>query len=345
MLLAMKSLLAWRGLLPVMCASLLAGVVSVTQPSAAQSSPWTVLPMSAEGMDPGVAQTFRDLLEAELAAGTGVQFVPGPFACRDVPCAQQAGYQSGAQTVILGLLRPLGAKTLASVTMVDTASGRVLSSHNMSTERVEELDLVAQRLAASLLSGKAPSDTATVGTVTEKEEQPERRRGVQTNFLMRIGGITPVSSNSYGELGTGVAFDTGMWIETRHLAIEPRIGARFDVSGGERGSYFELPIDLGAYYIFDTGDVAPLLGGGMGMHYLSDTRYHDVQLGQTLVATHRGEDEDSAWGLAAHARAGLLFLRTYRVHLALTADYNVVFTELNQGSTPQSLVFGLGLLL
>lgn len=306
---------------------------------------WTVLPMSAEGMDPAVAMTFRDLLQAELVGETQHSFVPAPHPCTDNPCAGAAAAHLRAHVVVYGMLRPLGTKTLALVTMVDGRTGQTLAHQSMSVDRVEDLDAVAKRLARSLASGRPPAATAELGTVTHQEEQPELRRGVESSLMFRLGGIVPLGSDGYANLGTGLASDIGVWIEATHFALEPRIGVRFDVAKEERGSYFELPVDLGAYYVFGLGDVAPLLGGGLGMHYLSETRRRQIQLGSSLVSEHNGRLEDGGWGLAGFVRGGLLLGRTYKARLALTVDYNATFVELNGGNVAQSFVFGVGAVL
>jgi len=320
-------------------------LVACPAPAQDQREVWSVLPMAAEGMDPAVALTFRDLLQGELVAETQRAFVPAPHPCSDNACARAASAQLGANRIVYGMLRPLGSKTLALLTLVDGPTGQTLSHQSMSVDRVEDLDAVARRMAKSLVHDTPPSATAEIGTVTHQEEQPEARRGVASNFMFRLGGIVPLSDDGYAGLGTGLAADMGMWIEATHFALEPRVGVRFDVAKDTSGTYFELPVDLGAYYVFGLGDVAPLLGGGLGMHYLMETRHKQISLGSSIVSEHDGRLEDGGWGLAGFLRGGLLLGRTYKARLAVTADYNATFVELNGGNVAQSLVFGIGAVL
>jgi hypothetical protein len=315
---------------------------------------WAVLPIAAEGIDPNVAATFHDLLESELSNATHGRFVGAFYPCPDAPCATAAAARLGAHVVVYGSLRPLGTKLIAAATAVDGRDGRVMASQTMSVDRVEELDMAAKRLAASLVSGipargNAESGSVTrgnaeSGSVTQQEAKPDVRRDVITTVSLRMGGIVPLSNVGYAGLGTGIAFDFGIWIEGTHFALEPRIGLRFDTYAESRGAYWQLPIDFGAYYIFGQGDFAPIIGGGPGLHYLSETRYKNFQVGKTLATEHIGTVHDGGWGLGAHGRVGLLMFRTYKSRMMIMGDYNAAFVELNGGKFPQSLVFGLSLI-
>jgi hypothetical protein len=318
------------------------------QPQSPHGAAWAVLPMASEGVDPGVAQTFHQLLSSELASATRARLVPAPYPCTDVPCAHAAGARLGANFVVFGSLRTLGTKLLCTASVVDAASGQVMASQTATAERVEELDVAARQLAAGLVP--PPSAPPAAGPPSaeaglEEDDASVRRPGVRGGFSMRVGGIVPLSDSGYAGLGTGMAFDLGGWIEGDYFAIEPRAGVRFDSASKERGSYFEMPFDVGAYLIMSRGDVAPLVGGGVGLHYLSETRWRHYEIGKTVVAEHTGKAHDSDLGWAAHGRAGVLFFRTHRTRLLVSGEYNATFLELNGGNIAQSFVFGLNLIL
>ena len=216
-------------------------LLSARTSSAAAGDVWSVLPFWAEGVDPSVAQTFREILEQEIGARGGYRFVPAPAPCGEPSCAHAASARLGARVVVFGSLRPLGTRILASATAVDGATGRVIASDRLGVDRVEDLEAVARRLAQSLTTLSPAADNARLGTITHEETLPDRRRGVSTNTSLRAGGILPLKNDGYASLGTGMAFDLGIWLEARHFAIEPRIGVRFDVYEKDRGSYFEMP--------------------------------------------------------------------------------------------------------
>jgi len=120
---------------------------------------------------------------------------------------------------------------------------------------------------------------------------------------------------------------------------------RFDLYGEDRGSYFELPMDLGAFAIIGDGDIAPVIGGGVGMHYLHEARRERIVLGQTMSSEHLGTRSEGGWGFAAFGRVGVMLMRTYRARVLLAGDYNATFVELNGGTVAQSFVFGLSIIL
>ncbi|MCU0693686.1 MAG: hypothetical protein MUF54_20040 [Polyangiaceae bacterium] len=318
---------------------------SLSREAGAQPLVWSVLPVASQGVDSGVAATFRDLLEAELRGEVRAQFVSAPSPCADVECARAAGAYIGAHYVVFGTLRPLGSKLLAQVTLVEASTGRVLGVDTMSAERLEELDEVARRLARGLVSRREPYAGAIVGGVDASEPPAAVRRGRRSGLMARFGGLVPLSDRAYGGLGTGMALDLGAWIQGDSFALEPRAGLRFDVRGSDAGSYFSFPLDLGAFFLTTPGEVTPFVGGGIGMRYLHETRRQDIQLGSAVLTEHRGEFDDSAWGVGAFARGGLLFFRSDPTHLILTGDYDVTFVQLNEGRYAQSFVFGLGIVL
>ncbi len=332
----------------VIVASLLALAVASTISPAASAAPadlWSVLPFQADGVDPNVAATFRSLLEQDLGARNHARFVPAPAPCQEPSCAHAASARLGVRVVVFGSLQPLGTRLLVSATAVDGATGAILASDRMGVDRVEDLEAVARRLAESLTSGRPAASNAEIGTVTHAETQPPARRALITATSLRVGGVLPLTRDGYAGLGTGMAFDLGLWLEARHFAFEPRIGVRFDVNEYERGSYVEVPFDFGAFAIFGQGDFAPLVGGGVGLHYLHEAQRQRITLGSTMSAEHVGTREQGAWGFAAFGRAGLLLMRTYRARVLLAGDYNATFVELNGGQVAQSFVFGLSAIL
>ena len=260
-------------------------------------------------------------------------------------CAQSAAQHLGATSVVYGMVRPLGSKILITVTLVEGQTGRTLMSQSMSVDRVEDLDIAAKRLARSLATGEPVGETAQLGTVTHQEEKPPVRRGLNSDTSLRLGAIVPLSNSGYGGLGTGLAADLGMWLEAYSFALEPRMGVRFDTRSSDKGGYFEFPIDLGVYYVLGAGDVAPIVGGGVGLHYLHESRREQITLSNYVISQSTGYRKDGGWGFAAFGRVGLLLFRTYKARVLLSADYNATFVELNGGNVAQSVVFGVSFIL
>lgn len=160
---------------------------------------------------------------------------------------------------------------------------------------------------------------------------------------IRVGGLVPRQAD-YGGTSAGGVLDLFYWFERPHFAFEPRVGVHFDVEGGEDASFFEAPIDVGAFVLLTTSKITPFLGGGGGVRYIEETRTIRVRTGTLLITEAANSHEDSAWGASLYARAGLLFARDRSFRMALNVDYNVTFVELNQHENPESLTVGLSII-
>ena len=336
-------------------------ILLVSGGARAQVATWTVLPMTAVGVDPVAAATFRDVLEGELMAASGTTFVPAPSPCRDVPCARGAGAYTGASVVVFGLMRPLGAKIVVQVTMVDGRSGRVLAVANENAQGIEQLDTAAKLVAASLLARSTPNGSpgATHGSsppeatpsaygspspVVPEDEVDDDPSGLRAGYMMRVGGFQPLD-DTYGGLGMGMLFDMGAWIEGDAFAMEPRLGVRFDTSLRDDSAYFALPMDFGAFFAPQLGDIRPFIGGGLGFRYVWEKRGRHVEIGNAVITEHDGVLKKSGTGLGAFGRAGMVLLDSHRVHLVLSAEYDLTFIELTTDSSPKAFAFGLAVVL
>lgn len=321
---------------------LLAVAVALLPAPAAAGDVWTIGPLRERAVTPGLAETFRDLLQSELAGRGGAAFVGSDEACADVPCAVGAGTAAKADVAIYGAVAGLGRKVVVTVTAVDVREGTVLSSQKMAVDRVEQLDVVASRMAEAILSGRSVDDTARLGTITREEAQPDTVREVRSGFTARMGGFVPIG-DAYARSGFGLAMDAAYWFEGRHFAIEPRIGVRFsaDANSGDHG-YVEVPIDVAAFYILGLGDFAPFIGGGGGVRFLWEKLHMRQEVGTVVRMYEDWTDEDSAWGFGLFGRLGVLLFRTYSVRMSIIAEYGVNFVTIHGHKYPQAFSFGLG---
>jgi hypothetical protein len=321
-------------------AVLAAGLALCVGASSAWADTWGILPTQGRGVDEGAAETFRELLQGELGNRTGASFVYLEQACRDVPCALEAGRSGKADVVVLSSLNTLGQKIIATTTVVRVSDGEVSSTQKIAVDRLEDLDSAAERIAAAITTGSSTDETAQLGNITHEEVKPELRREGQSGLGLRVGALLPLA-DGYGGAGPGVAIDASYWYETSGFAIEPRFGVRFTADPEEPNSYFEMPIDVGAYYIMGKGDFAPFFGGGGGLRFLAESRVATVRTGTVITTESETELDDSAFGFGLFGRAGLLLFRTYTLRLGLTADYNVTFVDLNGKTNPQSFTAGI----
>ena len=324
----------------ILVMGMMTAVLGLVSPASAQGESWTVLPLNARGVDEGVAETFRDLLQNELSTRNGAAFIAGGQKCQDAPCAVASGAKLGTGVAVFGSMNALGVKIIVAVTVVDVNTGQILSNQKMTVDQIEDLDAAATRIAEAIVTGSTTKETAELGTITEQESRPERRRKGQSGLGLRVGGVAPLT-DGYADGVPGVLIEASYWYETSSFAIEPRIGARFSADN-DGGSYFELPMDVGAYYIFGQSDFAPFVGGGGGLRLFSERLEQDITLGNVITTTHTDIQNDSAFGFGVHARAGVLLFRTFTMRVAITADYNISFVEVNGRANPQSLTAGIG---
>jgi hypothetical protein len=306
---------------------------------------WTVFAVDSQGVDQAAANTFRNLLISEITRRLGADMVapPATDCSLSAPCLQSGGRAVGAEFSVKASLGALGRKVIVNVLVVDVARGTTATSQRMTINRVEELDLVATRIATAIASGKSAQQTAQLGTITSNEVNPDRRKKPARGISFRLGTIVPFGDGYADAVGGGVAIDLSYWFETRHFAIEPRVGVRFDAVRGDEG-YVEVPIDIGGFYLFSRGNISPFIGGGAGIRYIWDSRKADLSVGSTIPSRATKIVEDSAWGFGAYGRVGIMFMRMYTVRLAVSGEYNITVATVNGKKNPQSFSGGLSII-
>ena len=318
-------------------------------PAAAQESGrWLMSRFVSHGVDEGVSEVFANLLKADIVGYRKVRFLrnPGTEPCGDADCAQALGEEHGAVAVVYGSITALGTKIIVNVGVLDLKGGGTPDTEKMAVDRVEDLDLVAQRIGRALAVEKSAEETAELGNITHKEVEPARRREGDRGLAFRMGGLVPIGEG-YAKGESGVLLDLSYWFETNDFAIEPRVGVRFDTpkeSGNDDG-YLEVPIDVGVFYVFSRGDFAPFAGGGAGVRYMKEKMTIEEKTEAPLLEeTSTTTVDNSGWGFGAFGRVGILMLRTYAVRVALAVDYNISLLEQEYTSTPQSITFGVNVM-
>lgn len=301
---------------------------------------WTVLPLQGRGLDTETLETFRDLVISELTSRNGATFVTVDAPCADAPCARKSAAEAGAAVALFGRISRLGDNLIVTLTTVDVAGGATLSSLRMRASRVEDLEAIAARMAQAIVEGRTVDETAALGTITEAEQKPDRRREGDSGLALRIGGVAPVADG--WRAGFGMLVDLGYWYEARDFAIEPRLGYRGTPSAGEGDdAYFAFNADVIAHYLLTHTDIAPYVGLGGGLRVIGETRIRTTTVGKVVRLTGQVEETEEGIGGGAVARAGLLLFRTYTLRVALNLDYDVSFVRLH-GAFPQSLQAGIG---
>lgn len=264
------------------------------------------------------------------------------MACEDVSCTRGAAQVAGASVAVHLSVHRLGQKYIVTATAVDVATGATRLSQRMDSRRIEELDLVAKRLAIALVTGEPAEEGAELGTITEEEARVPTRRSGRFGFLLGLSSIAPLTGYADRQFGGG--FEAGVWFETNSFVLEPRIGLQFDLTD-EHASYTHVPFEIIGSYLFTRSDVTPLLGLGAGLGYVREEVYVERTTGSVLVTTSRTRILDSLLGATLLARAGVLLLRTYDVSLLATIEYAATFATFQERSVEHALRVHLDIVL
>ena len=309
--------------------------------SAELVGPVLVVPFEHGPEDEGLSFGFRRLLEVQVSAAVPVVSGAGT-PCGNLECARGPARAVGAGTVVFGSLVRLGRKIRVVAVAAEVETGRTLAMTDLAVGQVEELDLAAERIAPALYGATEDArDGAVLGAITREEARADVRREGERGLGLRLGGLFPVG-DAYSGSDVGLAVDLVYGFETRSFLVEPRIGLRWSVDPSGARTFWEVPIDIGGYYIFGLGDLAPFIGGGMGLRYLYDERDRTVVTGQVIQTVSTQRNTDDAWAFGGFLRAGLMLLRTYEVRLSFTVEYDLALTTLNGVENPQAVVAGVG---
>lgn len=308
----------------------------------AEAQKWVITEFAGHGVDPSTVATFRGLLRDEIQQRNHAAFADIGVACPDSGCALSSATGTGADVVVYGSVGKLGEKLSVSVRASELASGRTVFSQSLSVDRPEELDIAAKRLADALVSGEDVADNAEVGTVTHEEARAPARRDTRVGFLFGFHGVVPFTGYAEEQLGVGTTL--GAFIEAYDFVIEPTLGFRFDLTD-QSEAWTHLPLDIAFAYVFSRGDVAPFLGGGLGLHVLFERVHMQRTVGDVLRSTSKDVVDDTLVGASFFPRAGFLFMRTYDVSLELVVEYPLTLADFEQRSSESALRFGMNLVI
>jgi hypothetical protein len=286
--------------------------------------------------------TFRELLQSEITQRNGVGFIDLGVECPDATCTIQAARQAGVRYAVHASLGRLGRKVVVSFSAVDASLGNVLVADTMSVGGLEELDTLAKRIASTIVEGKPIEETARLGEITKEEAKAPVRRDSRTGFSLGPEALFPTAGYADEQFGMGVGL--GLWFETMDFAIEPRLTYRTELSA-EETSYDHVAFDLALDYIMSRTDIAPIIGAGLGIHYVDEEIAVERSVGEVLISSSSDVIQDDLFGFGVFARAGVLFLRTYDVSLLLALDYAITFADFQERSNEQALRLSVSIII
>lgn len=261
-----------------------------------------------ETIDAGSQRTFLTLLRSEVRSDGGMLETEMP----DDP--------SACDTMVDMAIGRLGQRIFVSLEWDGMSSGATQST----ASSVEELDTVAARLATVLVTGNDGEMSNQLGEITEDVAAVDNRIGLESGWLLRLGAHVPLGQ-AFNDASAGPALEVGYWGEARTFAFEARTGARWATNreSDGLGSVGMWNVDLGGIWLPSMGNVSPMAGGGVGLRYVAAPRVQTEVTGDIVLVTQEQRVTDSAFGMGAWVRAGVLLLRTYNVRISLHADFEL----------------------
>jgi len=211
--------------------------------------------------------------------------------------------------VVFGSLNKLGEKIILQYTLADVATGQILIADDLSALRVEDLDQVVKRVAASIVQQVPAAKTVEVGLVTEQESEETKTRKANSSYGIAWGYLYP--QKGYDNKDQVFVWDFRSVYEMRHIAVDAVLGARQGVA-----------INVGFLYVPSTKDFSPFVGVGIGFHGVSHEQYYpdDYYYGDY-------QRQEASDGFEFLLKGGLLAFRTYDFRVIATVEYSITLND------------------
>lgn len=191
-----------------------------------------VLPLTGSGVEVSTKETAYLLLVSEISklkkyeviSKTEIEALVGERGCAESACAIEIGKQTNASKVVFGSLNKLGEKIILQYNLVDVTTGETLLTDDLSALRVEDLDQVVKRVAASIVQQVPAAKTVEVGLVTEQESQEAKTRKANSSWGIAFGYLYP--QKGYDDREPVFVWDFRSVYEMRHGAVDAVMGFR-----------------------------------------------------------------------------------------------------------------------
>ncbi len=293
-----------------------------------------VLPLSGIGVEVTTEQTAHRLLLSEIRRLENYEVIPendifqllGDRSCQEPVCAVEIAKQANASKVAFGSLNKLGEKIIVQYSLVDVSSGQTLLSDDITAVRVEDLDQVMKRIAASIVQQTPAEKTLEVGLVTEQESLETKTRKASSSWGIAFGYLYP--EKGYDDTNRIFVFDFRSVYEMRHLAVDALLGIRKGVA-----------LNVGFLYLVSLKDFSPFVGAGVGFHGVShelptEPYYYDYD-----SYSYNGRNHTSD-GFEFLIKGGMLAFRTYDFRVVVTLEYSLTLNDYDD----QAIVVTIGVM-
>jgi len=277
-----------------------------------------VLPLRGSSVDISTQKTVYMLLISEIRQLKKYNVVPeseilpllGDGSCSEAACAIEIGRQVQASKVVFGSLNRLGEKIIFHYDLVDVTSGQTLLSDDMNALRVEELDQVTKRVAASIVQQTPVEKTVEVGLVTEQETLEQNRRKANASWGIAFGYLYP--QKGYDDEQDVFVWDFRSFYEMNNFALDALLGIR-------KG----FALNVGFLYVASRKDFSPFVGAGVGFHAVS----HDIIYDYDYEYHYENQTEEPNDGFEFLVKGGLLAFRTYDFRVVATVEYSLTLND------------------
>ena len=236
----------------------------------------------------------------------------------DLVCRAIARSAHGNPGAYLVSLRPLGRVVVLTVAVTQPSGLRDERSIRLAS--IEEVPVVAPRVADALVSGKALADTQRVDNLVGEEVREAPRKPTETRWSVGVIGVSLPASGVYAMPGVvlGLGYETAQF----GALVDFRAAGR-DSSRSASGSLFSLAI--GGRYFFTPESVAPFVGGGFA--------WTGITGGDESLYGQGGAFRGSASGLWPWAEVGVQLFRLHQSRLTMSVRADVPFQALRDTST------------
>jgi len=337
-----------RPFIPCFTMCVLLGTI-ISAVRAQETGSTVVLPLRTIGVSDTTAAVVADLLRDELEARR-VSVLPasqlpadlpkGAEACAEAACAAATAANLGASRAVYGSVSRLGVKFIVRIRTIRSGETSPEYTDQLTATYEEDLDALARRFADGIVAGLPHSETASVKNITEEETLEPRRRASRASVGLRAGFLFP-AEHSYGGAERLTAARFSFKYETEKFLVDttPILGFAW------HGDTVEWTIlDIFVARIFGSGDFAPYLGAGVGVHALNieQVSYFAPNYYDPYFYSSHSQSETT---LTGDAGIGLTMLRTYDFSLAFDLRYHYVFSDFNAiggyGAQAVSFMFGV----
>jgi len=271
-----------------------------------------ILPLKGTGVDVSTQETVYLLLQSEIRQLRKYEVIPetdvlpllSERSCSEAVCAVEIGKQAKAAKVVFGSLNKLGEKIIFHYSLVDVSSGATLLTDDLSALRVEDLDQVTKRVAASIVQQIPAEKTVEVGLVTEQESLQPNTRKVNSSYGIGFGYLYP--QKGYDDKQSIFVWDFRSLYEMRHFAVDALLGIRQGAA-----------LNVGVLYLVSPRDFSPFVGAGLGFHGVSHEQVDDYGYQQNKTSD----------GVELLIKGGLLAFRTYDFRVVANVEYGITFND------------------